>query len=262
VLTNVDTYTGNTIISVGTLALTGSGSIASTPTITVAAGATLDASTRGDSTLILNASQTLSGFGTVTGIVTTASGSTIGPGSAASLGVLTLANNATLGGTNVMKLNKTGQTNDVLSVGGTLALGGILNVTNLSGSLTATDTFKLFSAASGISGAFSAIVPVTPGSGLGWNTNTLTTDGVLRIATTVNPNPTNITATVNGNLLMLSWLADHTGWRLLVQTNNLAVGISSNTNDWTTVAGSSTTNQMSITIDPTKPTEFYRLVYP
>ena len=54
----------------------------------------------------------------------------------------------------------------------------------------------------------------------------------------VNTNPTNITATVSGNILSLSWPADHTGWRLLVQTNNLASGISSNTNDWATVPGS------------------------
>jgi autotransporter-associated beta strand protein len=262
VLTNVDSYTGNTIVSAGTLALAGNGSIASSPNLTVASGAILDASTRSDTTLTLNANQTLNGFGTVTGIVATASGSTLAPGSAASLGILTLANNATLGGTNIMKLNKTSQTNDVLSVGGSLALGGSLNLTNLSGSLTVTDTFKLFSVASGISGAFNAIVPATPGTGLGWNTNTLVTDGTLRIVATVNTTPTNLTAAVNGNQLTLSWPADHTGWRLLVQTNNLTAGISSNTNDWGTVAGSSGTNQVSISIDGTKPSEFYRLVYP
>ena len=262
VLTNADTYTGNTTISTGTLVLTGGGSIANTPTITVAVGATLDASTRSDSTLTLTAGQTLNGFGTVTGIVATASGSILAPGSSASLGILTLANSATLGGTNVMKLNKTIQTNDVLSVGGALALGGVLNVTNLSGNLTAADTFKLFSAAGGISGAFSAIVPATPGTGLGWNTNTLVTDGVLRLVATVNTNPTNLTATVSGNQLTLFWPADHTGWRLLVQTNNLAAGISLNTNDWTTVSGSTAINQTNITINPALPAEFYRLVYP
>jgi len=261
-LTNVDTYTGNTVISAGALVLTGSGSLAGSPALTVAAGATLDASARGDGTLTLNAGQTLNGFGTVTGLVLTVSGSAIAPGSAGSLGILTLANNATLGGTNVMKLNKTSQTNDVLSSGGALVLGGVLNVTNLSGNLAATDTFSLFTAAAGISGAFSAIVPATPGSGLGWNTNTLVTDGILRIVATVNTNPTNLTATVAGNVLTLFWPADHTGWRLLVQTNNLASGISLNTNDWVTVPGSAGINQTNFTVDPTKPTEFYRLVYP
>jgi autotransporter-associated beta strand protein len=74
--------------------------------------------------------------------------------------------------------------------------------------------------------------------------------------------PTNIITAVSGNTLTLAWPADHTGWRLLVQTNNLAAGISSNTNDWGAVSGSATTNQISILMDATKLTEFYRLVYP
>ena len=78
----------------------------------------------------------------------------------------------------------------------------------------------------------------------------------------VNTNPTNIVASVSGNVLHLSWPADHTGWRLLVQTNHLAAGISANTNDWTTVPGSAGINQTNITMDPTKKTEFYRLTYP
>jgi hypothetical protein len=47
-----------------------------------------------------------------------------------------------------------------------------------------------------------------------------------------------------------------------VQTNNLAQGISLNASDWGTVSGSSSTNQVQVAIDPAKPTEFYRLVYP
>jgi hypothetical protein len=71
-----------------------------------------------------------------------------------------------------------------------------------------------------------------------------------------------LTNGVSGGKLNLSWPTDHTGWRLLVQTNNLASGISSNTNDWGTVAGSISTNQVSIPIDVSKPTEFYRLTLP
>jgi hypothetical protein len=78
----------------------------------------------------------------------------------------------------------------------------------------------------------------------------------------VSPVATNITAAVSGNVLQLSWPVDHTGWRLLVQTNHLAAGVSSNTNDWATVPGSAGINQTSITINPADPTEFYRLVYP
>ena len=90
----------------------------------------------------------------------------------------------------------------------------------------------------------------------------LTGSGSLLVALTVATNPTNIIASVSGSNLNLSWPADHTGWRLLMQTNNLAQGISSNTNDWGTVSGSTGTNQVNVNIDPTKPTEFYRMVYP
>jgi hypothetical protein len=68
---------------------------------------------------------------------------------------------------------------------------------------------------------------------------------------------------LNGqNAIQVNWPADHTGWRLMVQTNNLASGISLDTNDWMTVAGSQGTNQISLPVNATNPAEFYRLIYP
>jgi autotransporter-associated beta strand protein len=78
----------------------------------------------------------------------------------------------------------------------------------------------------------------------------------------VNLSPPAITNGVTGGKLSLAWASDHTGWRLLAQTNHLAGGLSSNTNDWGTVAGSSATNQVSVPLNTTNPAEFYRLVYP
>ncbi|MEI6075923.1 MAG: autotransporter-associated beta strand repeat-containing protein [Verrucomicrobiota bacterium] len=54
-----NTYTGNTYINAGTLALTGSGSISSTPIIFVAGGAKFDVSGK-SSTFVLQSSQTIS----------------------------------------------------------------------------------------------------------------------------------------------------------------------------------------------------------
>jgi hypothetical protein len=82
------------------------------------------------------------------------------------------------------------------------------------------------------------------------------------VVSTVNTNPTNIVFSVTGGNLNLSWPADHIGWRLLVQTNNLASGISLNTSDWETLTGSRITNLESIPVDPAKPAEFYQLIYP
>jgi hypothetical protein len=80
---------------------------------------------------------------------------------------------------------------------------------------------------------------------------------------TVATNPTNILAKViSPGTLQLSWPADHIGWRLLVQTNNLINGISTKTNDWTTVPGSQLVDSTNLPIIPANRTEFYRLVYP
>jgi hypothetical protein len=78
----------------------------------------------------------------------------------------------------------------------------------------------------------------------------------------VNTNPPKLIATVSGNVLSLSWPADDTGWRLLVQTNHLASGISTNPADWGTVPGSAEVDQTNLPIVPGNPTEFYRLTYP
>lgn len=60
-LSNLNTYSGNTTISNGTLALSGSGSISSSPNIIVSGGTALDVSGE-TSTFTLGSSQTLVGF--------------------------------------------------------------------------------------------------------------------------------------------------------------------------------------------------------
>jgi len=73
---------------------------------------------------------------------------------------------------------------------------------------------------------------------------------------------TNVTASVSGKNLTISWPADHTGWTLLVQTNHLDRGVSGNTNDWMRVAGSTGTNLTTLPVNPVQASAFYRLVYP
>lgn len=79
------------------------------------------------------------------------------------------------------------------------------------------------------------------------------------IAPTVNTTPTNIVSSISGNQLTLTWPADHIGWELQVQTNNLSGGIGTN---WVDVSGSTTTDQITTTMNPTNGCVFYRLVYP
>jgi hypothetical protein len=82
------------------------------------------------------------------------------------------------------------------------------------------------------------------------------------VISVVSTMPTNLFWRVSGTNLTLSWPSDHTGWRLLMQTNHLAQGVSSNTNDWGMVANSQQTNQIVLPADPSLPAEFYRLAYP
>jgi xyloglucan-specific exo-beta-1,4-glucanase len=62
-----------------------------------------------------------------------------------------------------------------------------------------------------------------------------------------------------GSTMTLSWPADHRGWLLQVQTNNLNAGLGTN---WFTIPGSGSTNQMVIVPSPTNGAVFYRLISP
>jgi hypothetical protein len=72
-------------------------------------------------------------------------------------------------------------------------------------------------------------------------------------------NSTNITYTVSGNTLTLSWPADHIGWQLQIQTNNLAAGLSTN---WFVVPNSTATNSVTEPVNLINGCVFYRLSYP
>ena len=71
--------------------------------------------------------------------------------------------------------------------------------------------------------------------------------------------PTNITFQITASVLTLSWPADHIGWQLQAQTNSPAEGLGTN---WVNVAGAALTNQVSLPVDPTVGSVFYRLAYP
>jgi len=100
-------------------------------------------------------------------------------------------------------------------------------------------------------------------------TNVVTaSDGVTTVTYLVNVmplpslTPPILTATVSGANLNLTWPADHTGYRLLTQTNHLASGISSNPADWGTLSASILTNAITMPLGKTSVGGYYRLVYP
>jgi autotransporter-associated beta strand protein len=235
-LGGVNTYSGITTVANGTLLINGQ----------IGAG---DVS--------VQTGATLGGNGAIGGAVTVAAGGTVAPGT--SIGTLTINSNLTLasGSFTRMEINKTAATKDQIVGVNSLAYGGTLVVSNLSGTLTTSDSFKLFTASS-YAGAFASIVPA-PAAGLAWNASTLATDGTLRIVAG-NPSPGTITNSVVGGILKLSWSPlDIGNYQLQAQTNTLSVGLSTN---WVVVPGSINTNKMDFPINTGNGSVFFRLVNP
>jgi hypothetical protein len=211
----------------------------------------------------------LTGGGTIglgdTSAVTNQAGGSLYPGQGVSTaGTLLTVNGKVVlaaGSTTTLAVSHSHATSDRINAGA-FYYGGTLTVVTNAGDapLQANDSFQLFNASFLISGSFANITLPALGPGLGWATNL--SSGSLLVVPTVNLNPTNLVYAVTNNVLTLSWPADHTGWRLLEQTNNLINGISANTNDWGTVPGSAATNSVPLTNNPALPDEFFRLVYP
>jgi len=219
-------------------------------TTTVNAGGLLVNGRLGTNSVTL-AGGTLGGTGVIPGALLV-SGGTLAPGSGG-IGILVCSNNVTLqgGSTTAMELDKLSGTNDQLRVSGTLNYNGVLSVTSLSGSLAGGDTFKLFSAGSS-TGNFTSLAG-SPGAGLDWKFNPA--NGVLTVYSTV---PISLGSSIAGNTLQISWPADHLGWTLQAQTNDLNAGLGTN---WFPIDGSTTNTQFLAPLDAGNPSVFYRLIY-
>jgi len=162
---------------------------------------------------------------------------------------------------------------NTLSYAASEPYGSAIAVTVTNADTTATNRVTINGNALGI---VASGVASTPPQGLPVNPslpNTVTVqvtaqDGVTVKTYTVNvtqipsQTPPSMTQSVSGGTLTLTWPLANQGYRLLQQTNNLANGVSGNTNDWGTVAGSTATNTATITITNSILNEYYRLAYP
>ncbi len=241
ILSSNNTYTGQTTVQGGTIALPGGGAISGSSNIFLATtNSALDLSqntnysANNNPVLTIQNAQILSGFGVVTSLVVSVSGATVAPGSPSAVGTLTVtgfnSDSNVLGGVTMMKLNKGAHTNDQLVVQqGSLALGGTLALTNLSGTLAVGDSFTLFAAGGGITGSFASITPAFPGPGLGWNTANLAVNGSLSIvAVAVPPRPVITSVSLSGTTLTIQGTNGvASGQYYLVESTNLALPVSS-----------------------------------
>jgi autotransporter-associated beta strand protein len=215
ILNSNNTFSGATLIGAGSLVLGASGSISNTPTITIASGASLDA-TAVVGGFPLASTRTLQGFGSALGTVAAASGSIINPGSNTVTGTLTLGSLTETGGAiNKFDLSTdpAGPNNDLLTVTGDLNASGI-NTMQISGGGGVGTVFPLIH----YGGTFNGTVDnFTLFGASGVLSNNATTKTIyLVIQSTVRP-PT-------GNVV---WQGNSTvnDWDLLVHANWLTNGV-------------------------------------
>jgi autotransporter-associated beta strand protein len=236
-LTAANTYTGNTMVSNGTLALASSGQVTGTTNVTIAAGATLDVSAIAPWTL--GSGQTLSGSGAVNGSVI-ASG-TVAPGISTN-GVLRFTNDLTLSGVTVMKINRNnGIASDNITVYGSLTNGGVLTVvTNGAAPLQVNDTFQLFTFTGTPAGAFTATnLP----AGYGWDTSQLSVNGTIKVTSGGSrTHPRFTSVTVSGGSVVLSG-TNATGSYVLYSSTNMSLPLM----NWVPVFTNTFSGNFSIT---------------
>jgi autotransporter-associated beta strand protein len=248
-LNGANTYTGPTQITNGVLQLGAGASIASTPTIQLSSGATLDVAALSGG-FAVGGSQTLAGIGSVSGNVTVNGTITPGP-----LGTLSFANGLALSGTAVMELNRTNAQNADLISATTLAFGGTLTVNNIGPTnLQAGDSFQLFSGA--ISGAFAVTnLPALPSTNLIWNTSKLNSQGILAVALVP---PTILAPSWNGTNLTLQ-VNSQTGFNYVLESTPQFAPA-----NWTAIQTNAGGGLLTFTIPitPGSPQQFFQICVP
>jgi fibronectin-binding autotransporter adhesin len=238
VLNAANTYGKPTLVNAGTLIVNG---VIGTNNVTVANGAFL------------------SGTGLITGPLTIQAGGTLSPGS--SIGTLTVSNTLALAGTNVMELNKSSLTSDLIQGLTSVTYGGVLKVVNLSGTLAAGDSFKLFDSLA-YAGSFASINPATPGAGLAWDTSSLAVNGTLKVASAATPPHFN-NPTLSGSTLTLSGTGGTpNGNYILVASTNVALSVANWDRVSTNQFDSSGNFSISTTVTPDVPQKFFLIQLP
>jgi len=208
---------------------------------------------------------TLAGVGNISGLVTIGPNGTLSPGGSnpfIPIGTLGIDNEVVLSGTTVMDINKSivgGATHDVVAFSTSITYGGTLRINVAGPALAAGDEFALFSTASG-SGAFTSIVPATPGAGLAWDTSQIAADGVLKVVSAL-PRISGITQS-GTNVAISGANGTPGGISYLVSSTNVTLPRST----WIPLATNlfDISGNVSFTnaVDPNVPQRFFLLQFP
>jgi fibronectin-binding autotransporter adhesin len=261
ILTGTNTYTGNTAINAGTLALSTLGSISNSANISIAAGGTFDVSALTSSTYNLSASTSLS-----------AAGTGAGPGTTAAVIIGAASGTVNLGSQPIsLTFTPTAFTGDTAHPAlyvsqGTLQLNNnAITVNNAGAQPLGAGTYTLVQQASGsVSGTPSAAVTIT-GSGLaaGATGSISVSGGVVSLVVTGStpPSPTiNSVVRSGGNLILSGTNGPDNGTYVVLSSTNVALPV----NLWTPVSTNtfSPTGAFSVTNSITGNRDFFIIQIP
>jgi autotransporter-associated beta strand protein len=208
-LASTNTFTGPTIVSNGTLLVTGN---------------------NGPGVVSIMNGATLGGTGVIGGVVTVGNGGALAPGSSA--GTLSISNNLVLNGGAALRF-ELGTASDKVVVAGNLTLGGALTVTPLAGFTNS--TYTLFTYGGTLSGSLPSIGAIPSGYVASINTNT---PGQVNLVVQIPPPAIGNVTTSNGSLIMTGTGPANSPVYVLTSTDLLLPR-----NQWTRIA----TNQFDST---------------
>jgi autotransporter-associated beta strand protein len=231
-----ETYSGNTVIHGGTLALGSGASLANSSSIAIAPAAILDVTGLSSYTLGTAASLTASGTASKPAVINGYSGESISLGSSQ------------------IVLNYDGVDPALTISQGTLSLNG--NAFTINGLPLPSGNYVVATQANGTissSGAYTV-----NGTAIGGSQASIAVTGgqVVLTVKAAAPSPT-LYVSVSGNTLNFSWSPSQLGSTL--QSNSISLA---GTNDWFNIAGSASVTNVGVSINKGSPAVFFRLLAP
>ncbi len=190
---------------------------------------------------------TLGGTGSLAGSLLIDAAATLAPGAnAPSTGIFTVSGTVNLNGAAVFGINRANVPNaDQLAASSTVSVSGPLTVNNLGANLQANDSFQIINGT--ISGTFTATnLPALTGS-LTWDTSELYSSGIIKVAGGSATAPTILTPYLDGSGRLAIRTLTQIGFNYLLEsTTNLTPPVVWITNAITAGTGNPLTNSMTI----------------